>query len=113
MAAIIHCIKTLSPDATIHLCSPTGKAAKRMNEMSGMDASTIHRLVKIFNANDRIESNIISGDFIIIDEASMIDAYVFYRLLSSLDEDIRIVIIGDYNPVSYTHLDVYKRQGLI
>jgi len=95
MATLIKCIKSLTPSASIFLCSPTGKAAKRMNELSGMRASTIHRLVKIFDMRDNVETNTISGDFLIVDEASMIDAFVFYRLIAAIDEDIRIIIIGD------------------
>lgn len=97
MAATIECIKKIHPDAVIHLCSPTGKAAKRMCELSGMEASTIHRLVKIFDAHQQPDDLLIAGDFLLVDEASMIDAFVFYRLLSALDQDIFVIIIGDHN----------------
>lgn len=96
MAMLIECIKGLCPSAYIHLCSPTGKAAKRMCEMSGMPASTIHRLVKIFDMGKGSEDPIVSGDFLIVDEASMIDAFVFYRLIGALDEEVRLIIIGDH-----------------
>jgi exodeoxyribonuclease V alpha subunit len=97
MATIINCIKSLTPSASISLCSPTGKAAKRMSEMSGMKASTIHRLIRIFDTSLQDQDKVINEDFLIVDEASMIDAFVFYRLISSLGNNVRLIIIGDHN----------------
>jgi exodeoxyribonuclease V alpha subunit len=97
ISAIIACMKYLSPLAEIHLCSPTGRASKRMAEMCGQSASTIHRLLRINEGDEASYESDFEGDLIIIDEASMIDAYLFYRTLKSLSTDMRILIIGDSN----------------
>lgn len=93
---IIKCIQAVKPNAVIHLCAPTGKASKRMTELTGMDAMTIHRTIGLngFEADNQIHC--IQGDFVIIDEASMIDAFVFYKLLEAIDENVRILFVGDY-----------------
>ena len=95
--AIIACIKEVQPGADIQLCAPTGRAAKRMTELTGMEAKTIHRLIGLNNfKQDRKELIEIEADFLIIDEASMIDAYVFYSLLSAISSHTKILIVGDY-----------------
>jgi exodeoxyribonuclease V alpha subunit len=93
---IIQCIKTINPQALIHLCAPTGKASKRMTELTGMDAMTIHRTIGLNSFEKDNETSIIQGDFVIIDESSMIDAFVFYKLLESIDDNVRILFVGDY-----------------
>ncbi|PLS19777.1 ATP-dependent RecD-like DNA helicase [Bacillus sp. M6-12] len=93
---IIQCIKSVKPTAVIHLCAPTGKASKRMTELTGMDAMTIHRTIGLNSFEKENETSVIEGDFVIIDESSMIDAFVFYKLLESIDEDVRILFVGDY-----------------
>lgn len=93
---IIQCIKNFKPDATIHLCAPTGKASKRMTELTGMEAKTIHRLIGLNGFNENNEINEIEGDYLIVDETSMIDAYVTGKLLSAVSEDMRILFVGDY-----------------
>ena len=93
---IIQCIKTIKPTAMIHLCAPTGKASKRMTELTGMEAMTIHRTIGLNSFEDENETKLIEGDFVIIDESSMIDAFVFYKLLEAIDENVRILFVGDY-----------------
>lgn len=94
---IIEGIKDLNPVANIVLCAPTGKASKRMTELTNMEAKTIYRTLNIqgldlFSTDDELEA-----DFVIIDESSMIDIYVFYKLLASITSDTRIIFVGDYN----------------
>ncbi|MDF2879487.1 MAG: hypothetical protein K0R54_44 [Clostridiaceae bacterium] len=93
---IIQCIKYVKPQALINLSAPTGKASKRMTELTNMDAQTIHRLIKLngFDVENQLDK--IEGDFLIIDESSMIDAYVFFKLLEATDENTRILFVGDY-----------------
>lgn len=94
--SIIECVKSVKTDPSIHLSAPTGKASKRMTELTGMEAQTIHRLIGLNgfeDANDILE---VEGDFLIVDESSMVDAYVFYKLLSSIQGDTRILFVGDY-----------------
>lgn len=88
-------------DASIVLAAPTGRAAKRMKELTGRDAKTIHRLLEV-NWGDgekqefsRNEKNPLECDAIVIDEASMIDSLLFDSLLRALRLSCRIIIVGD------------------
>lgn len=92
---IIDCIEHYKPRAEIVLCAPTGRAAKRMTELTGKESKTIHRLAKI-NENQEDKEIIITGDILIVDEVSMADAYVFYRLLEVTDRNTRILLVGDH-----------------
>jgi exodeoxyribonuclease V alpha subunit len=79
------------------LAAPTGRAAKRMSEATGMEAKTIHRLLecKPPEGYKKNEENLLEGDVLIIDEASMIDIILMYNLLKAVPEHMIIVIVGD------------------
>lgn len=83
------------------LAAPTGRAAKRMTELTGREAKTIHRLLEVeWTDGDRQqfsrnEKNPLSCEVIIIDEASMIDALLFDNLLKALRLSCRIILVGD------------------
>lgn len=93
---IIKCIEHINPNATIKLSAPTGKASKRMTELTNKEATTIHRLINLNSFNEYAELEEIYADFIIVDEASMIDAYVFCSLLKCISSNTRIIFVGDY-----------------
>lgn len=94
---IVKCILDINPKAQIRLLAPTGKAAKRMTELTGMLAETIHRGLgmKGFGHVDELEPLI--EDFVIVDESSMIDAYLFSKLLENIGAETRILLVGDVN----------------
>lgn len=94
--AIIQCVKYYKPDAVIHLFAPTGKASKRMSELTGMEAMTIHRGIGLGYDEEERTIHIVEGDLLVVDETSMMDAYVCYKLLSSVTENTRILFVGDY-----------------
>lgn len=79
------------------LTAPTGRAAKRMSEASGMEAKTIHRLLecKPPEGYKKNEDNLLEGDVLVIDEASMIDIILMYNLLKAVPDHMIIVIVGD------------------
>lgn len=84
----------------IALLAPTGRAAKRMSETTLYPASTIHRFLKWNKENDTFQINEYNKSkvkFVIIDEASMIDTYLFSNLLKGLSVNTKIVIVGDYD----------------
>jgi exodeoxyribonuclease V alpha subunit len=80
------------------LAAPTGRAAKRLSEATGGEASTIHRLLE-FNpksrAFDRNRERPLACDLLIVDEASMLDAVLAYHLLRAMPDDGRLVLVGD------------------
>ena len=79
------------------LAAPTGRAAKRMNETTGYEAKTIHRLLE-YNPDagfQRNESNPIEGDALVVDEASMIDIELMFRLVSAIPANMRLLLVGD------------------
>ena len=84
----------------IALLAPTGRASKRISESTNLPASTIHRFLKWNKENNKFgvnEYHKSSVDFVIIDEFSMVDTYLFDSLLKGLRYDTKIVIVGDYN----------------
>ncbi len=80
----------------VRLCAPTGKAAKRLEEATGYPASTIHRLLK-FNGKEWLfnHQNPLPVDVLIVDEMSMVDLLLFYRLLDAIPDRARLIMIGD------------------
>ncbi len=83
----------------IALLAPTGRAAKRMSETTGFPASTIHRFLKWNKETDCFgidEYNKSDVEVVILDEASMIDMFLFHNLLKGLHADCKIIIVGDY-----------------
>lgn len=81
----------------ILLAAPTGRAAKRMTEATGMEAKTIHRLLE-YNPMDgykRNEENPLEGDALIVDECSMIDILLFYNLMKAIPSNMRLILVGD------------------
>lgn len=79
------------------LAAPTGRAAKRMTESTGIPAMTIHRLLG-WNGQDGYshdEDNPIEGKLVIIDETSMVDTWLMYQLLRSLPGHVQIIFVGD------------------
>ena len=84
------------------LCAPTGRAAKRLTEVTGCEASTIHRLLgagidphtgKLFFAKD--ESDPLRADAIIVDEMSMVDVQLLGSLLQAVPQTARLILVGD------------------
>ena len=84
------------------LAAPTGRASKRLSEVTGHDASTIHRLLetdidphtgKLFFLRD--ESNPLRADAVIVDEMSMVDIQLLYSLLQAVPGKCRLILVGD------------------
>ncbi len=82
----------------VALLAPTGRAAKRMTETTGLRASTIHRFLKWqketnkFQVNEYNKSKV---EFVILDEASMVDTYLMASLLKGISANCKIVMVGD------------------
>lgn len=89
-------------DQKVMLAAPTGRAAKRMTEVCGIEAKTIHRLLEsAFSENDdnmsfcRNEENPLDCDLLIIDEMSMVDILLMQALLKALKAHTRLIMVGD------------------
>ena len=79
------------------LAAPTGRAAKRMTEATGLEAKTLHRLLEYHpkEGYQRNEDNPLKGDVLIVDECSMIDLLLMFHLLKALPSSMRLVLVGD------------------
>lgn len=88
-------------DISVCLAAPTGRAAKRMSEASEMPAKTLHRLLECeYNGSDKLvfqrnEDNPLPYGAVIVDEASMVDIFLFSALLRALKPGTRLLLIGD------------------
>ena len=81
----------------VRLAAPTGRAAKRLSEVTGMEAKTIHRLLEFKPPEGyrRNEENPLEGDVLIVDECSMVDIILMYSLLRAVPDTMRIILVGD------------------
>jgi exodeoxyribonuclease V alpha subunit len=82
----------------ILLAAPTGRAARRLSEVAGRKASTIHKLLGFNMAEDRFErnpSNPLDLDALIVDEASMVDLFLMYHLLNAAPVTAMVILVGD------------------
>ena len=95
---ILEICKDVYPDSKIQLCAPTGRASKRLAQLSNCDSRTIHSLLQ-WNLEDnsfgKNEEDPLDIDFIIVDEFSMVDTHLFAQLLKALPQHCRILLIGD------------------
>ena len=85
-------------DVSVTLAAPTGRAAKRMTEQTGIEAKTIHRLLEIdpeFGAFSRGRENLIDCDLLVVDETSMVDIPLMLALVESLPVDAGLLLVGD------------------
>ncbi len=105
--------KTTTLNAVIQLCrgknkrlclaAPTGRAAKRMSDLTGQPAKTIHRLLEVDFSNENKlkfkhhELNPLKADVIIIDEMSMVDTLLFEALLRAIKPESKLIMVGDSN----------------
>ena len=104
---IIKAIMTIFEQSgiTTALCAPTGRAAKRIEQSTGREAKTIHRLLEYGVGEDeefdnaarfiRNEENPLEAEAVIVDEASMVDIFLMRALLRALSDGTRLVIVGD------------------
>ena len=83
--------------ARILLAAPTGRAAKRLSETTGMEAKTVHRLLEVKppEGYQRNESNPLEGDVLIVDECSMIDLLLMHNLLKAVPDCMTLILVGD------------------
>ena len=80
------------------LCAPTGRAAKRLNETTGHEAKTIHRLLEVDPKGGgfkRDEAHPLDCDLLVIDETSMVDVLLMHALLKAVPERTALLIVGD------------------
>ncbi len=101
-STITNAIITIAEKVTkrIVLAAPTGRAAKRMSEITGKKASTIHSLLEFDFKKGGFKRNRESPlecDLLIIDEASMIDTVLMYSLLKAIPSSARVIFVGDIN----------------
>ena len=81
----------------ILLAAPTGRAARRLSETTGLEAKTIHRLLeyKPPEGYQKTEENPLSGDALILDECSMVDLLLMNALLKAMPDHMRLIMVGD------------------
>ena len=83
---------------SVALCAPTGRAAKRLTELTGVHAKTIHRLLEFEPATGGFKHNQASplkGNLFIMDEASMVDLVLFYQFIRAVPDDAALIVVGD------------------
>ncbi len=98
--AMVKSIKKIFPLYELHIVAPTGRAAKRIGELCDVKASTIHSLLKWDKESNSFTHGIDNPlliDMLIVDEFSMVDNWLFYKLISALYHVKKICIIGDHN----------------
>jgi len=82
----------------VSLAAPTGRAAMRMREASGVEALTLHRLLEYNPATDRFvrgPDNPLEADWVVVDESSMIDMFMFHALVAAIRPGTRLTLVGD------------------
>ncbi|MGV4878730.1 SF1B family DNA helicase RecD2, partial [Acetobacter indonesiensis] len=82
----------------VQLCAPTGRAAKRLSESTGLEGKTIHRLLETDPGNGsfkRDDTNPLTCDLLVVDEASMVDVLLMRSLLRALPDSAALLIVGD------------------
>lgn len=82
----------------VALAAPTGRAAKRLAEATGVEAKTLHRLLEYAphdNSYQRNEENPLPYQYVIVDEFSMVDILLFYHLLKALPREAHLLLVGD------------------
>jgi exodeoxyribonuclease V alpha subunit len=83
---------------TMHLCAPTGRAAKRLSELTGLEAKTIHRLLEVNPADGRFRrgpSSPLECDLLVVDEMSMVDVPLMHALVRALRPGAALILVGD------------------
>ncbi len=98
VAAMLHLCEKIYPNYTLSLLAPTGRAAKRLSQLTDHEAKTIHSILLWDKESGKFakdERNPLTTDILIIDEFSMVDQYLFYSLLKAATYCKKIVIIGD------------------
>ncbi|HHU64889.1 ATP-dependent RecD-like DNA helicase [Streptococcus sp.] len=94
--AALHRIDLEKKDIPIILAAPTGRAARRMNELTGLPSATIHRHLGLNGDNDyQAMDDYLDCDLIIIDEFSMVDTWLANQLFSSISSNTQVIIVGD------------------
>ncbi len=94
--ALLMLLRTRKVD--VALAAPTGRAAKRLSEATGVPVKTLHRLLEYAphdNSYQRDEDNPLPFQFVIVDEFSMVDILLFYHLLKALPRDAHLLLVGD------------------
>ncbi len=95
---IINCILSLLETESVLLAAPTGRAAKRMSEATGQEASTLHRLLEYGGEEGsftRDEENPLDCTCVIVDEMSMVDVFLMRAFLRALRPGTRLILVGD------------------
>ncbi len=97
---ILAMIQEFYPDKQVVLTAPTGRASKRMKDLTSYESSTIHRLLKWDGYKNVFEFNSynpVSGDILVVDEFSMVDTSLFSSLLKATINFEKVILIGDVN----------------
>lgn len=102
--AIIHILQRYTTNLDLVLCAPTGKAAKRLSEVTGHKASTIHRLLpwvikkmNKYTGEEETLSILEKANVIIVDEFSMVDTVLMNQFLKCVKKDTLLIFVGDIN----------------
>ncbi|WP_150468003.1 ATP-dependent RecD-like DNA helicase [Francisella sp. SYW-9] len=91
-------IKIIKTKARVLLCAPTGRAAKRLSESTGLEAKTLHRLLEFDPTTSKFKHdthNQLKTDLVVVDESSMIDVLLMNSLLRAIPDHASILIVGD------------------
>lgn len=95
---LLNLISKVYPELNVQLCAPTGRAAKRLAQLSNTESRTIHSLLawnKDDNTFGKNELEPLEADVVIVDEFSMVDTHLFASLLLAMKKGSRLVLIGD------------------
>lgn len=92
----------------VYQCALSGKASNNLQNSTGREASTVHKLLRIGIDSPSDFDHNHPADVVILDEISMIDTSLFYKLLSSLREDVRLIMVGDIGQLPAIGVGVIK-----
>lgn len=111
---IVKILEDRPNDLWISLCAPTGKAARRMEEVIGRESKTIHRLLEYRPPNEwvRDAENPLDSDVIIADETSMIDSILLWRLMQSVRRRAALILVGDHHQLPPVGAGAFLRDAI-
>src|SRR5262249_57511107 len=96
VTSILQSLKAKKID--VLLCAPTGRAAKRLTETTGLEAKTIHRLLEFDPTSMgfvHTHTNPLRADLVVVDEVSMVDVVLMSQLLRAIPENAAVLLVGD------------------